>query len=129
MVHPQRLPKGIAVLLIAGAVSIGAIGGTAAEAAHWHTNCAEHGLQHGSSTTDGSYFAAIYNQCGNTLKTCNLYGNYGATTLFLYSTYVNECSAWSKGNTSNPPAECTGNAHVDYDGVFVSHEHNSHVGC
>lgn len=43
------------------AVAAGVVSGIEiATAQHWHTNCVEHGLNHGSSSGDGHYFA----RCG-----------------------------------------------------------------
>lgn len=124
---PSHVPLKLGLLAILVAAAAGALA-QLAFAGHYHTNCVGHGFVHGSSTTDGSFHARVEAGCGNPgQKTCVLYiygQPYGSSDT-VPAGVNSTCNAWSfAGGT-----ECAGSAHVDFDGVFVSHEHLAHNWC
>lgn len=120
------LHVGTAKTLLLSAAVLGAllVCSGPAKAGHYHTNCVGHGMVHGSSTTDGSWFARVEAGCGNPgRKTCVVKSNGVAK----YTTYIGSgssamCNQWSYGCCT----EQTGSATVDFDGVFSSHTHYPH---
>jgi hypothetical protein len=124
---PERVPVRTGLAALCAAAGIGAAA-QLAEAGHYHTSCVGHGYVHGSSTGDGSFFARVEAGCGNPgQKTCVLYLNrapYGSSQT-VPAGGTSNCSAWSWYGGR----ECAGSAHVDFDGVFVSHEHLAHNWC
>jgi hypothetical protein len=126
-VLPGYATAKITVAAIALAIGLG-FAAHVAFANHYHTNCVGHGFVHGSSTNDGSFFARVEGGCGNPgAKACVLYyygSPYGSSS-WVPSGNGATCDAWSiYGGT-----ECGGSAHVDFDSVFVSHEHLAHNWC
>lgn len=120
------MARGLVLLTLLGAFSFGAIV-TIAAAEHWHTNCVSHGFVHGSSTTDGSFFARVDPGCGSTLRTCDLYtwGSFIGGQAVSGTTAT--CSAWSEYYGSY--TECASTAHVYSRGVFNEHIHKAHNWC
>lgn len=102
------------------------MGAQVALAGHWHTNNGvEHGLQHGSSTTDGSFFGRTISVTANTtfcgVGDTNVYGGSG----YYHIGYTNgpiDCSNWSKSHGNNWD-ECQG---VSYNRVYVKLSEHSH---
>lgn len=112
----------LGALLVIGAVF--AFAGTAS-AGHYHNNCVDHGLVHGSSTTDGSWHARVEGGCGNPgLKSCLVKSSSGTT---YYASYIGTgnsatCNQWSNYCCN----EQTGYANVGFSAVFSTHNHFAH---
>ncbi len=122
----RHLSGGLILLVLLAAFSFGAIV-RVASADHYHNACVDHGFVHGDSTTDGSFFARVYEGCGSSLRVCDLY-NYGS---FVggqsVGAYTGTCNAWSLSFGSY--TECASTAHVYSSGVFSSHVHKAHNWC
>jgi hypothetical protein len=100
---------------------------TVALANHYHVNCVGHGLVHGASTTDGSFFARVEAGCGSPSRSCKLYTNGSFDGGETVSGSTTTCNAWSRsfGNYT----ECASSAHVASSGVFAEHVHFAHNWC
>ncbi len=121
--HP--LPRGVAVLAAVAALSTGAIAGVAADATadHWHVNCNGHGLVHGESTNDGSFFSRVDSgPCHNSSR-CDLF-QYDSVLGYAAAAPGVTCNNWSR-NYGNY-YECPGNARVELSTRFGYHRHNTH---
>jgi hypothetical protein len=96
-------------------------------AQHYHVNCVGHGLVHGASTTDGSFFARVEAGCGSTSRSCDLYtgGSFDGGETVSGSTTT--CNAWSR--SFGDFTECASTAHVASSGVFAEHVHKAHNWC
>lgn len=96
-----------------------------ASAGHYHNNCVDHGMVHGSSTTDGAWHARVEGGCGNPgTKSCLVKSSSGTTH---YASYVGAgstatCNQFSYGCCN----EQTGYAQVGFVAVFSTHNHNAH---
>lgn len=110
----------LAALTLAAMV---AFSGTAT-ANHYHTNCVGHGMVHGSSTTDGSFFARVEGGCSDPgMKTCSVRtGSLVYATSYIGTGNPATCNQWSNYCC----AEQSSYATVDFNGVFSSHSHYPH---
>lgn len=96
-----------------------------ASAGHYHNNCVDHGLVHGSSTTDNSWHSRVEGGCGNPgMKSCLVVSASGVT---FYASYIGTgnnatCNQWSNYCCS----EQSGHANVGFVNVFSSHNHYAH---
>ncbi len=111
-------------LALACAFSFGAIV-QIAFADDYHVTCVGHGFVHGSSQTDGSFFARVESGCGSGWRACDIYvwGNYiGGLTVGNAT-----CSAWSR--TWGNYTECASTAHTTFPGVFNEHVHKASNWC
>jgi len=96
-------------------------------AQHYHVNCVGHGLVHGSSTTDGSFFARVEAGCGSTSRRCELYTHGSFDGGETVSGTTTTCNAWSR--SFGDFTECASTAHVYSAGVFADHVHLAHNWC
>lgn len=119
------------------ALAVTAVGAGTASANHWHSagNCStatEHGITHGSSTSDGSWFGRVapancgyYKQCAATEarwgNTTGIKESWGVSTL---------CSAWFNSTNGALESRCAmGAAYSRSSGgttIISSHFHYSH---
>jgi hypothetical protein len=122
----SRGPKSLSLAaLLAGCIVAfsAAVVVNGASGAHYHVECVGNGFVHGTSTTDGSFHSRVEASCGSGLKVCALYTS--GTYRGYASTYdPNTCNFWVGSGT-----ECASEAHVDFNGVFVSHVHYAHNWC
>jgi hypothetical protein len=98
----------------------------AALAEHYHVACVAHGMVHGESTGDGSFFARVDAGCGSSLRRCEIFtfGSYvGGQTVSGGHT----CNYWSR--TAGNFSECGSTAHTYSSGVFSNHVHKAHNYC
>lgn len=122
----KRLSGGLLALGAAAAFSFGAITNIAT-ADHYHVNCNNHGLVHGSSTVDSNYYARVE----GTPCQGNTYCMTGQYNSGIY--YQNA----GPGVTCNAPApgygpECAGWAKVELlrsGPEFSYHQHYAHNRC
>jgi hypothetical protein len=134
--HRLREQRGLLVLLLVAAFSFSAIT-SAALAAHFHAYACDggcsigHGVVHGDSTTDGSFFSRIDAHAsgipGSFWSTCALYAN--LTHLGSEETpYGQGCSPWSGGtgfwNESQARATVVSQDGSQY--AIPSHTHTAH---
>lgn len=122
----SRLTPGLAVCVVACALSLGAITQVAWAQHHYHVNCVGHGFVHGESTTDGSFFSRVLYGCGSGPRHCAIY-NYGSFVGDLAVGGTSTCNAWSY--TYGTYVECASSARVFYSGVFSSHDHYAANWC
>lgn len=108
------------------ALAVSLYAAATAFAAHYHTNCVGHGFVHGSSTTDNAFHARVEAGCGNPgSKNCVLRSTNGAIFIASHSIAagVNQgCNAFSNYGFWERSSKAT----VDFNGVFVSHDHFPH---
>jgi hypothetical protein len=117
------------IVIAASAAMLGVAGTAVAD--HFHSyNQTSHGLVHGSSTTDASFFARVEtlgintNYCivGDTSFPGTWYnGGYYTTTLGSTT-----CSQWSQAYYVGSWNECRGVANVAKDGFVSTHNHFAH---
>lgn len=123
----KRQSRGVLGPAAAVALSLGAITNVAT-ADHYHINCNNHGLVHGSSTADSNYHARVEGTPCRGAAYCTV-GQWGNP---LFDGYVP-----GNGTTCNVHAvgygpECAGTADVEAfyaNGAFVLHRHYAHSRC
>lgn len=121
----KRFSGGVLALAAAVAFSFGAIA-SVATADHYHVNCNNHGLVHGSSTADSNYHARVEG------TPCYARHN-SACIVRQWTNYITATYA-SAGVTCNAHAvgygpECAGAADVELRGFFGEHRHYAHNRC
>jgi hypothetical protein len=121
------VPRGVVLLALLAALSFGSMT-QLAFANHWHTvNNRAHGLEHGSSTSDGSFFGRTYGYYIGDTNYCYVGDvdrglNYGTVT---YNADL--CSVWSWAYYVTID-ECRGvtyNEVSGYNGIS-GHNHYAH---
>jgi hypothetical protein len=123
MTHTRRLTPTLLLMTLVCAFSFGAIV-RLAFADDYHVTCVGHGFVHGSSQTDGSFFARVENGCGSGTRDCDIYvsGSYvGGLSVGGY------CSAWS--NDYGAYTECHATAHLTFIPYFNEHVHKASNWC
>ncbi|MTD47330.1 hypothetical protein GKE82_24295 [Conexibacter sp. W3-3-2] len=110
------------------AVALVAFAASAATADHWHnTGGGYHGVVHGSSTTDQSFFARV-DSTGLNLNYCRVgdlqWGYYSPASTVTGGTDL--CQQWSSAYASGTKNECQALAAVAKDGFFSPHGHYGH---
>lgn len=124
---PSLRRRVIAVVLTFACAAAFAASVQVATAAHWHSNCVNHGILHGESSDDASFFSRVEAGCSsNDQRTCDVYVS-GSYVGGLSATGSTTCSAWSR--SYGWYTECAGSAVVSFSGVFGSHTHYAHSPC
>ncbi|HEX8103882.1 MAG TPA: hypothetical protein VF533_14795 [Solirubrobacteraceae bacterium] len=119
-------PKVVACVALLAAFSWGAAVRVAL-ADHYHTNCVGHGLVHGDSLTDGSYFSRVEAGCGSPYRRCDIYSGGAFVGSATVSGTTATCNLWSRNYPNT--VECMSAARVYSQGVFADHYHNAHNWC
>lgn len=120
---PERVSGALYVLAATPAVSFAAI--TSLETAdHYHVNCNNHGLVHGSSTRDSAYHSRVESGPCQAYAACDV----GQVSNIILRGSTNPgvtCDTFLSGYGP----ECDGFAKTGTDGPFVYHRHNAHNPC
>jgi hypothetical protein len=124
MTHTRRLTTPLLLMTLVCAFSFGAIV-RLAFADDYHVTCVGHGFVHGSSQTDGSFFARVETGCGSGTRSCDLYvsGSYIGGMSVGNAT----CNAWSRD--FGDYTECHGTAHLTFVPNFNEHVHKASNWC
>lgn len=113
-----------------------------ADANHWHGagNCStavDHGLQHGSSTNDASYFSRIMPAGCGYYKSCVAYNNRTGASTYApagggwFTGVSTMCSAWLGSSYEQSCGAASVQAYTsNWNTVLSPHSHYSHYyGC
>lgn len=119
----QRWITGLLVLAALGVAVLGVTG--AANAEHYHTNCNDHGLVHGSSTSDTAFHARVVGGPCQAVSYCYV----GAYNVGYLATYVASPGVTCDSFTQWQAAECGGYADTQLNGRFGWHRHYAHNWC
>ncbi len=123
MAQKRRLTPALLLMTLLCAFSFGAIV-RLAFADDYHTTCVPHGFVHGSSQTDGSFFARVENGCGSGTRSCDMYVSGG----YIGGLSVGGmCNAWS--NDYGSYTECHATAHTTFVPYFNEHVHKASNWC
>lgn len=119
----RRTSRGLLTLAAAAAFSCGAITNIAT-ADHYHVNCNNHGLVHGSSTSDSSYHARVEGTPCQGSSFCRV-GQWDSALVERWASAGQTCNAHAYGYGP----ECVGFAEVSLHGHIYGHRHNAHNWC
>ena len=116
-------------LLVAPAAAIAALSLGAstqvATADHYHTNCNDHGLVHGTYTSDNAFHARVTGWSCQETSYCYAGGPQGFLTGNASGPGVT-CDAFARGASRG---ECSAWAYVELDNRFGWHVHYAHSRC
>jgi hypothetical protein len=124
MTPTRRLTSPLLLMTLVCAFSFGAIVHLAF-ADDYHVTCVGHGFVHGSSQTDGSFFARVESGCGSNSRSCDLYVS--GSWIGGLSVGNATCNAWSRD--FGDYTECHGTAHLTFAPWFNEHVHKASNWC
>lgn len=113
---PRAAAAGLVLGIACGAMT------AVAPASHYHVNCNNHGLVHGSSTTDGWFHSRVEGTPCQRGSRCDV-GQF--STIYYYGS----AGAGVTCNQLLNATECAGNAWVRLNDAFAYHRHDAHSPC
>lgn len=119
----KRVSRGVLVLAAAAAFSFGTIT-SIATGEHYHVNCNNHGLVHGSSTADSNYHARVEGTPCQEFSFCRA-NQWGTAVVERYASTGQTCNAHAYGYGP----ECAGSADVNMYRHIYGHRHYAHNRC